>query len=352
MGVKFNWGRALASGGNSLQNYFANKMDQERQERLLQEQRAYNEGRTRDLWQHQDQMAADRFARTQRAKTLEDPWVQRPTKMAEYLGITPDTSTVPFGPTAGVPLNPGSLMARSSDVADWRKGLPSQSKPEKTGNYRFEVDGAGNSVRLDEWSNGTWLPAANKFATGNRGAGQPAPDPLEIPPTTVEDYMNRLEAGMAWDGKRYKVFFPERFSFSGGKDLLGDDALTWERFEDGKLVNAKPGPIRDQRMDLVEAAKKIKGIIDSSPDKAVTYLKLKNGLKELGLDSKQIQRVLPQISDLGLEPIINMMGGAAQQVQPGIDRVRQDNGYRGDVILSEGVEYRWNDNGEDGPGYY
>jgi hypothetical protein len=40
MGVKFNWGRALSSAGNSLSDYYGQKMEEERRQRQLESDRA------------------------------------------------------------------------------------------------------------------------------------------------------------------------------------------------------------------------------------------------------------------------------------------------------------------------
>jgi hypothetical protein len=150
--AKFNWGRALTSAGNSLQDYFMQQdAERRRQEDIARRQQEIQEGRD---WAAEQETL--RFNRGQLAKTLEDPWVPRTKEYSDFMGIPADTRTVPFGPAAGVPLNPSGAMMRESDLRSFmaRRPKPDVPAPTEAGMVMMDL-GDGWVVPVTTLSDGT-----------------------------------------------------------------------------------------------------------------------------------------------------------------------------------------------------
>ena len=62
----FNWGRALSSGGGSLQNYFGQKMAEEQRAKQLAEQRDYEYNDWLRRNQMQGQQADEQYGQGRR----------------------------------------------------------------------------------------------------------------------------------------------------------------------------------------------------------------------------------------------------------------------------------------------
>lgn len=127
-------------------------------------------------------------------------------------------------------------------------------------------------------------------------------------------------------------------------------------YKDGKFFDDKPWVQGDEELREEEVKNKIALAIRSSSDEEATYAGIRKDLISMGMSTDEISRVLPKMDGMTLDEIIErgrkLDERLSKEQAEDVPVDRDAAGYRGDVIVSDGVEYVWDDNGEDGPGYY
>jgi hypothetical protein len=136
--AKFNWGRALTSAGNSLQDYFmmqdAGRRRQEdiaRRQQETQAQRDWASQQRADLWARQDAQAEA----ARREKYALDPMNAVPQDVADYYGMQPTQlpavfGASPFGVNAAGPST--GPMRQESHLANLMAKMPKPDVPAPT----------------------------------------------------------------------------------------------------------------------------------------------------------------------------------------------------------------------------
>ena len=321
--AKFDWGRALSSAGSSLQNYYAQReAERRRQEDIARRQQEIKE--QRDWAAEQDTL---RFNRNQLAKTIEDPWVPRTKEYSDFIGVPADTRTIPFGPLAGVPLNPSGAVMRESDLRSFMEGRSQDgaAKARPTGKQRV-VDVGGVQVLQDEMTDGQdtyWDRGAQQFPSQSVGSGGSA---AGMKPAWFDPYSNPRYDEMTEADKLYYMInhgFQTSGAMAGGKQdwdtiqIAPAEVKDVDAYRDGKFYDTKPGWVRDSELKDDEVRQKFEDYIASSDDPDMAYASIVRRLKAMGADTDAIRRVLPEYHGLTFDDIRARASARSQQAAPG-----------------------------------
>ena len=385
--AKFNWGRALTSAGNSLQDYFmqqdAERRRQEdiaRRQQEIQAQRDWASQQRADLWARQDAQAEA----ARREKYALDPMSAVPQGVADYYGMQPTPlpavfGASPFGVNAAGPST--GPMRQESHLANLMAKMPKPGVPAPTEAGMAMMDlGDGWVVPVTTLSDGT-----KEYGTPKQGrADEPAPVPLadfaQIPEMPGYSGQRNTETNQwtnikkdvkddapALDPSWIDAYGNPRYSnFGPGQELafLLRDASTdftnpsgridWERetvepIHVNDIDEYKDGVFRDTgffgqgELSLDEVTAKVAEAIAGAADKGMVYAGIVKDLESKDVPQEVLNKVMPEFDGWDLDELRELVNTPppppreALEAAPGARRrwAKGENGFEWQFYIGD-----------------
>jgi hypothetical protein len=312
--AKFNWGRALTSAGNSLQDYFMQQdAERRRQEDIARRQQEY------DAENPMVAFAPDFGLGQGMGTTMRMNTALKKARLIDMM--TPEAPK-----TFKVQDIPG---ARRKAVVDsdggWHGWVP-EDGPEppdpRLSGFRTELLPDGTRVLVDRYDDGTEKRGGVQFPSqGGGGTGGPKPQwfdpygqPRYTPMTEADKLYYMIDHGFQTAG-----------ALAGGKqdwstvlvDPLHINDI--DEFDGGKFYNTRPGfgRLNDSELKDEDVRKKFEDYINSSADPDMAYVQIVRSLKRMKADPEAIRRVLPEYHGLTFDDIRARANARAQQEPSG-----------------------------------